>query len=116
MKLCVSVTSATNQHQFSLQLHSLTDGSDRTNFVYAFEVFSVLPVCLKNVAAVVHKHGLVIITLGSSRNETVDAWSYRVTGSSRTNVDICDFVFSCDRDINGGNCMRCGVKSVLYIE
>jgi len=53
MNLCVSVTSAASQHQFSLQLHSLTDGSDRTNFVRAFEVFSVLALCLKNVAAVV---------------------------------------------------------------
>jgi len=119
MKLCVSLTAATSQHQFSLQLHSLTDGSDRTNFVHAFEVFSILALCLKNVAAVVHKLGIVIITLHSSRNETADTWSYRVTGSSRTNVDICDFGSSCDRDINSGNCMRCGVKSrrtVLYIE
>lgn len=53
MKLCVSVTSAASQHQFSVQLHSLTDGSDRTNFVHAFEVVSVLALCLKNVAAVV---------------------------------------------------------------
>jgi hypothetical protein len=53
----------------------------------------------------------VIITLCSSRNETADTWSYRVTGSSRINVDICDFGSSCDRDVNSGNCMRCGVKS-----
>jgi hypothetical protein len=57
MKLCVSVTSATRQNHFSLQLHSLTDGSDRTNFVHAFEVFSVLALCVKNVTAVVHKLG-----------------------------------------------------------
>jgi hypothetical protein len=110
MKL-FSVASTTSQHQFSLQLHSLTDGSDRTNFVHAFEVFSVLALCLKNVAAVVHKHGLFIITLCSSRNETADTWSCRVTGSSRTKVDIRGFVSSCDIDINSGNCMRCGVKS-----
>lgn len=81
-------------------------------------MFSVLALCLKNVAAVVHKLGLVITTSHSTRNETADTWSYRVTGSSRTNVDICDFG-SCDLDINSGNCMRCGVKSrrtVLYIE
>jgi len=53
----------------------------------------------------------VIITLRSSRNETADTWSYRVTGSSRTNVVICDFGSSCDRDVNSGNCVRCGVKS-----
>lgn len=93
MKLCVSVTSAISQHRFSLQLHSLTDGSDKTNFLHAFSF------CLKNVAAVVHKHGLVIITLHSSRNETADTWSYRVSGSSRNNVDICDFGSSCDRDV-----------------
>lgn len=34
-----------------------------------------------------------------------------MSGSSRTDVDICDIGFSCDHDINGGNCMRCGVKS-----
>lgn len=34
----------------------------------------------------------------------------RVTGSCRTCVGICDFGSSCNRDINGGNCMRCGVK------
>lgn len=48
---------------------------------------------------------LVIITVRSSRNETADTLSCRVTGSSRTNVDNCDF------DINSGYCMRCGVKS-----
>jgi hypothetical protein len=70
MKLYVAVTSDNSQHQFSCQLHSLTDGSDGTNFVHAVEVLSVLALCLKNIAAVVHKHGLVIVTLNSSRNET----------------------------------------------
>jgi len=53
----------------------------------------------------------VIITLHSSRNESADTWSYRVSGSSRNNVDISDFGSSCDPDVNSGNCMRCGVKS-----
>lgn len=80
MKLCIAVTSDNSQHQFSCQLHSLTNGSDGSNFVHAFEVLSLLALCLKNIAAVVHKHGLVIITLNSSRNDTAVTWSCRVTG------------------------------------
>jgi len=56
-----SIASTTSQHQFSLQLHSLTDGSDRTNFVHAFEVFSVLALskecsCSSSQTWVIHYH------------------------------------------------------------